>query len=113
MTIRQRWKQTALHNKLTVIIMAVSTAIAAINALPLLTRTSSSGHGGSVSVNGDVSAGNGTKGPGADLKIEGGTGYNGASGGDVNIGPGEYKAGNGGAEGGRGGDLTIKGGDAK
>lgn len=50
--------------------------------------------------------------PGGAVKIEGGTGYSGASGGDVNIGPGTYKAGDAGSSG-AGGVLVIKGGDAK
>ena len=66
---------------------------------------------GNVSVAGDVSAGDGKEGPGGNVTIKGGTGHRGASGGDVNIGPGTYKAGEGGPEG-PGGDIDIKGGDA-
>ena len=67
---------------------------------------------GDVSVSADVAAGDGTAGPGGDAVIEGGTGRHGASGGNVTIGPGTYRAGDGGP-GGSGGDLVIKGGDAE
>ena len=67
---------------------------------------------GDVSVSADVAAGAGTDGPGGDAVIEGGTGRHGASGGNVTIGPGTYRAGAGGP-GGSGGDLVIKGGDAE
>ena len=43
-----------------------------------------------------VLAGSGEHGPGGDVRIEGGTGHHGASGGHVGIGPGTYKAGDGG-----------------
>lgn len=66
---------------------------------------------GDVNVAGNLSAGSGEHGPGGDLRAEGGTGRNGASGGDVNIGPGTHQAGAGGL--GKGGDLIIKGGDAE
>jgi hypothetical protein len=67
---------------------------------------------GDVSVSADVAAGSGTDGPGGDVRIEGGTGRRGASGGNVTIGPGHYRGGDGGF-GGKGGDLIIKGGDAE
>ena len=67
---------------------------------------------GDVSVSADVAAGDGTSGSGGDALIEGGTGHQGASGGNVTIGPGTYRAGDGGP-GGSGGDLVIKGGDAE
>jgi hypothetical protein len=67
---------------------------------------------GDVSVSADISAGDGSKAKGGDARIEGGAGFGGASGGDVSIGPGNYKAGDGGP-GGAGGNLIIKGGDAK
>ena len=67
---------------------------------------------GSVSVSGDVAAGSGREGPGGDARIEGGAGRHGASGGDVMIGPGTYRAGDGGP-GGKGGNLIIRGGDAE
>lgn len=66
---------------------------------------------GAVNVSRDLSAGSGEYGRGGDLYAEGGAGRNGASGGDVNIGPGTYQAGAGGL--GKGGDLIIKGGDAE
>lgn len=65
---------------------------------------------GDVNVSGKLSAGSGQYGPGGDVRIEGGTGHHGASGGNVNIGPGTYEAGAGGL--GKGGDIIIKGGDA-
>jgi hypothetical protein len=68
--------------------------------------------GGDVSVKGGVRAGDANEGPGGDARLEGGTGTGGASGGNVNLGPGTYSAGAGG-RGGKGGDLVIKGGDAK
>jgi hypothetical protein len=64
-----------------------------------------------VIVQGDVSAGDGSGGPGGDASIEGGKGCRGASGGNVSIGPGTYRAGKGGQKG-PGGNLVIKGGDA-
>jgi hypothetical protein len=67
---------------------------------------------GNVSVSGDVSAGNGKEGPGGNVIIEGGTGRRGASGGDVDVGAGTYRAGDGGP-GGPGGDIVIMGGDAE
>lgn len=73
--------------------------------------TSAQRRAGDVSVSGDIAAGDGTAGPGGDAVIEGGTGRQGASGGNVKIGPGTYRAGDGGP-GGSGGDLVIKGGDA-
>jgi hypothetical protein len=60
----------------------------------------------------NVSAGDGTYGPGAPVVIEGGTGYDGAGGGHAVISGGVYRAG-GGGPGGPGGHLIIKGGDAK
>lgn len=74
--------------------------------------TSAQHRAGDVSVSGNVAAGDGTEGPGGHAIIEGGTGRKGASGGNVTIGPGTYKAGDGGL-GGSGGDLIIKGGDAE
>jgi hypothetical protein len=65
---------------------------------------------GDVTMSADVLAGSGEHGPGGDVRIEGGTGHHGASGGHVGIGPGTYKAGDGGV--GKGGDLNIKGGDS-
>lgn len=67
---------------------------------------------GDANVAGSVSAGSGGLGLGGNVNIRGGTGRGGASGGDANIGPGEYRAGDGG-HGGKGGDLSIKGGDAE
>jgi hypothetical protein len=66
---------------------------------------------GSVNLFGDMTAGSGKEGPGGHIRAEGGTGRHGASGGDVNAGPGHYKAGNGGK--GPGGDIILKGGDAE
>lgn len=66
------------------------------------------GKGGDVSMTGDVSAGGGREGEGGDATIRGGQGRH--RGGDVNLGPGKYRAGDGGR--GRGGDLNISGGDA-
>ena len=66
---------------------------------------------GDVNISADLSAGSGKHGPGGDVRAEAGTGRHGASGGNVNIGPGTYKAGDGGV--GKGGDLIIKGGDAE
>jgi hypothetical protein len=66
---------------------------------------------GDVNIAANVSAGSGKHGPGGDVRVEGGTGRDGASGGNVNIGPGNYKAGDGGI--GKGGDLFIKGGDSE
>lgn len=66
---------------------------------------------GGVVVSGNLLAGSGRYGDGGDLIVEGGTGRNGASGGDVAIGPGTHRAGAGGL--GKGGNLTIKGGDAE
>ncbi len=67
---------------------------------------------GSVSVSGEVAAGSGKEGPGGDVRIEGGTGRRGAAGGDVTLGSGSYRAGDGGPAG-KGGDFIIKGGDAE
>lgn len=66
---------------------------------------------GNVDVSGNISAGSGEHGPGGTARVEGGTGRHGASGGDVTIGPGTYKAGAGGV--GKGGDLIVKGGDTE
>lgn len=66
---------------------------------------------GDVNISANLTAGSGKSGPGGDIRAEGGTGWHGASGGKVNIGPGNYRAGDGGV--GKGGDLIIKGGDAK
>lgn len=66
---------------------------------------------GKVSVAGDLAAGDANGGSGGDVRVQGGTGRYGASGGDVDIKCGEHKAGAG-APGGKGGDLIIKGGDA-
>lgn len=65
---------------------------------------------GSVNLNG-VQAGSGSQNDGGNTKISGGDGFNGASGGDVNMRPEIYKAGDGG-NGGKGGNLEIKGGNA-
>lgn len=67
---------------------------------------------GDVSVTGSLAAGSGEHGPGGNVRVEGGTGRHGASGGDVTSGSGTYQAGAGGP-GGKGGDITIKGGDAE
>jgi len=67
---------------------------------------------GSVSIQAAVRAGDGNQGPGGNAMISAGEGSNGASGGDINIGPGVYRAGDAGSNG-RGGDLIIKAGDAK
>ncbi len=69
------------------------------------------GKAGDVNVSANISAGSGEHGPGGDARIEGGIGRHGASGGSVNVGPGEYRAGAGGL--GKGGDFIIKGGDAE
>ena len=66
--------------------------------------------GGSVSVSGGLRAGDGAQGHGGDANVTAGDGFNGASGGDVTIGPGEYRAGDAGADG-AGGNLNIKAGD--
>lgn len=73
---------------------------------------SKKGKGGSVDLNRNVRAGDGDIGDGGNTNITGGDGYNGASGGDVDVKPGNYRAGDGGS-GGKGGDLNIKAGDAK
>lgn len=67
---------------------------------------------GSVNLTGDVKAGDGSQGDGGNANISAGDGYGGISGGDVNLGSGNYTAGNGGSVG-KGGDLNIKAGDAK
>ena len=67
---------------------------------------------GDVSVAGNLAAGSGGHGPGGDVRVEGGTGRHGASGGNVTIGLGTHQAGAGGDDG-KGGDLIIKGGDAE
>lgn len=67
---------------------------------------------GDVSVAGNLTAGSGKHGPGGDVRVEGGFGRQGASGGNVSVGPGTHQAGAGGP-GGKGGDLIIKGGDAE
>ncbi len=66
---------------------------------------------GDVNIVGNLSAGSGKHGTAGDVRAEGGTGRKGASGGDVNIGPGTYKSGDGGV--GKGGDLIFRGGDAE
>ena len=66
---------------------------------------------GDVNISANLSAGSGKHGPGGDVRAEGGMGRHGASGGNVNIEPGSYKAGDGGI--GKGGDVIIKGGDAE
>ena len=66
---------------------------------------------GDVNMSASLSAGSGEHGPGGDMRVEAGTGRHGASGGNVTIGPGTYKAGDGGV--GKGGDFIIKGGDAE
>ena len=79
-------------------------------ALPGILATSQK-KAGDVNVSGNLSAGSGEYGPGGDVRVEAGTGRHGASGGDVNIGPGDYQAGAGGR--GKGGDMIIKAGDAE
>ena len=68
--------------------------------------------GGDVGVYSPITAGAGLHEPGGDVRVEGGTGREGASGGNVSVGPGEIRAGDGGL-GGKGGDVVIKGGDAE
>jgi len=63
-------------------------------------------------VSGGLRAGDGAQARGGDANVTAGDGFNGASGGDVIIGPGEYRAGDAGA-GGAGGNLNIKAGDGK
>jgi len=64
-------------------------------------------------VSANLRAGDGGKeGHGGAVRAEAGHGYDGADGGHLNIGPGNYSAGNGG-EGGNGGDLIFGAGDAK
>lgn len=95
-------------------VVASLTLLATLTGL-LIVRASAehpSNRAGDASVSGDVSAGNGSRAIGGDARIEGGTGYGGASGGNVTLGPGTYSAGDGGSEG-AGGNLIIKGGDAK
>jgi hypothetical protein len=81
-------------------------------ALPQIINSNTS-KAGSIFVSSDIAAGTGNVGPGGNVQLEGGIGRNGADGGDVMIGPGNYRAGDGGPGGGKGGDLVIKGGDAK
>jgi hypothetical protein len=76
-----------------------------------LLRQRAAAKAGSVNVSGDLTAGSGKDGPGGHVIAAGGIGKRGASGGDVNVGPGNYKAGDGGA--GPGGDIIFKGGDAE
>ena len=66
---------------------------------------------GDMNVSANVSAGSGEYGPGGDAEFEAGTGRHGASGGDVNVGPGTDEAGAGGL--GKGGNLKFKSGDAE
>jgi len=68
--------------------------------------------GGDVEVSSPIIAGAGLLGPGGDVTVEGGTGREGASGGNIRVGPGQIRAGDGGL-GGKGGDIVIKGGDAE
>lgn len=68
--------------------------------------------GGSIDVPGNIAAGHGGVGDGGDATFLAGDGYNGASGGDLNLKPGNYTAGNGGNPG-KGGSLIFKAGDAK
>jgi len=77
----------------------------------LLNQRRTAAKGGSVNISGDLSAGSGKEGPGGHIIAEGGTGRQGASGGDVNVGPGNHKAGDGGQ--GPGGNITLKGGDVQ
>lgn len=77
----------------------------------LLNQRRVAAKGGSVNISGDLSAGSGKEGPGGHIIAEGGTGRHGASGGDVNVGPGNHKAGDGGQA--PGGNITLKGGDAE
>jgi len=62
--------------------------------------------GGDIEVAGNLRAGDDG---GGDVRLEGGYGI--ASGGNVRIGPGQYRAGDGGPFG-KGGDLNVRGGDA-
>jgi hypothetical protein len=66
---------------------------------------------GNVVLHADVFAGNGSEGDGGNVYIEAGRGSGGASGGNIDLGPGTYRAGNGGQTG-KGGDLVVKAGDA-
>lgn len=72
--------------------------------------TASEVKAGSVSLMSNVSAGSGKDGPGGHVLIEAGSGWGGANGAPLFVGPGLYRAGDGGA--GPGGNLTLKGGDA-
>jgi hypothetical protein len=110
---RHQWKRWSLPSKLT----CVGTYLALLSiilffAWPSHSQKSPPPKGGSVSVTGQLRAGDGAQTRGGDANVTAGDGFNGASGGDVVIGPGEYRAGDAGAGGG-GGNLNIKAGDAK
>ena len=111
---RTQWKRWSLPSKLTCV-----GAYAGVLSIVLFfvwpvhsTHPLAPPKAGSVSLQGTVRAGDGSQAPGGDTTIAAGDGVNGISGGDVTIGPGDYRAGNGGV-GGRGGNLNIKAGDAK
>jgi hypothetical protein len=84
---------------------------AGYSAAEELLRRRAAPKAGSVNLSGDISAGSGKEGPGGHVIAKGGTGRHGASGGDMNAGPGNYKAGDGGKA--PGGDIIFKGGDAE
>ena len=81
-------------------------------SLHLQSLSPSERRAGDVNVQGDLSAGHGSHEDGGDVIVKGGTGHRGASGGNVNVGPGNIRAGDGGSSG-AGGNVIIKGGDAK
>lgn len=66
--------------------------------------------GGDVEAQGNLSAGDGGKGDGGAFKLKGGDAGPGGRGGGVDLGPGNYRAGDGGSEGGKGGDFVVEGG---
>jgi hypothetical protein len=68
--------------------------------------------GGSIAVSASLRAGDGAWEPGGDISIGAGDGLHGASGGNIHIGSGSYRAGDGGVAG-RGGSIIIKAGDAR
>jgi len=80
--------------------------------LPGLLREKQNAKAGDVKISGSISAGDGKEGHGGNVRVEGGTGAGGASGGNVILGLGNYRAGDGGSSG-DGGDFVVKGGDAK
>jgi hypothetical protein len=111
---RAQWRRWSLPSKLTCIgAYAGVLSIALFFLWPVhLTNSVRPAKAGSVSIQGAVRAGDGNQAPGGDTTITAGDGLNGISGGDVIIGPGDYRAGDGGLNG-RGGNLSIKAGDAK